>query len=198
MHWNGTKQIDWITGENCCNCHDRQSWKMLASCVHFSWFFWDVLLGALATLGMIATIDIKELIVLLDLFDFIEWNWQNRWNLSILNWSSWQYAWSEGWKVEQEYTIQKSAEIVQHFRTQLSEEKWKWRMTKNCFRYRNIDMSFIDIGWLLGVWVGGILCKGDQRPHVFFIFQIKWNLQIKWIYHIWSNMELLEPNGKVW
>ena len=26
-------------------------------------------------------------------------------------------------------------------------------------------MSFIDIGWMVGVWVGGILCEGDQNPH---------------------------------
>ena len=63
-------------------------------------------------------------------------------------------------------------------------------MTKICFRYRNIDMSFIDIGWMVGVWVGGILCKRDQEPHVFLyisdkngtsklnklaIFDQKWN-----------------------
>ena len=105
--------------------------------------FWEV---ELATLGLRAINDIKdgikikrngnygidgfnkinwsdgtngteELIELLDLFDSIEWNWQNGWNVSILNWSSWQYAWSEGWKVEHEYTIQKSAEIEQHFRS---------------------------------------------------------------------------------
>ena len=35
------------------------------------------------------------------------------------------------------------------------------------FRYRNIDMPFIGIGRMVGVWVGGILCKGDQEPHVF-------------------------------
>ena len=51
-------------------------------------------------------------------------------------------------------------------------------------------MSFIDIGWMLGVWVGGILCKGDQESHVILyisdkngtstldkltIFDQKWN-----------------------
>ena len=59
---------------------------------------------------------------------------------------------------------------MQHFRTQLSQEKWKWRMAKNCFRYRNIDMPFIDIGRMVGVWVGGILCKGDQEPHIVFLY----------------------------
>ena len=63
-------------------------------------------------------------------------------------------------------------------------------MTKICFRYRNIDMPFIDIGWMVGVWVGGILCKGDQESHVILyisdkngtsklnkltIFDQKWN-----------------------
>ena len=58
---------------------------------------------------------------------------------------------------------------------------------KICFRYRSIDISmllyrkqfsffflfflffipFIKIGWLVGVWVGGILYKGDQEPRVF-------------------------------
>ena len=38
MHWNGTKQ-------------------MFASCVNFSWFFWEV---ELATLGLIAINDIKD------------------------------------------------------------------------------------------------------------------------------------------
>ena len=41
-------------------------------------------------------------------------------------------------------------------------------MTKNYFRYRNIDMPFIDIGYMVGVREGGILCKGDQEPYVFF------------------------------
>ena len=63
-------------------------------------------------------------------------------------------------------------------------------MTKSCFRYRNIDMPFIDIGWMVGVWVGGILCKGNQELTVFLyisdkngtsksdkltIFDQKWN-----------------------
>ena len=39
-------------------------------------------------------------------------------------------------------------------------------MTKICFRYRNIDMPFIDLVWMVGVWAGGILCKGDQKLHV--------------------------------
>ena len=39
-------------------------------------------------------------------------------------------------------------------------------MTKICFWYRNIDMPFIDLGWMVGVLVGGILCKGDQELHV--------------------------------
>ena len=56
--------------------------------------------------------------------------------------------------------------------------------------YRNIDMPFNDLWWMVGVWVGGILCKGDQEPHVFLhisdengtsklnkltIFDEKWN-----------------------
>ena len=49
MHLNGTKQIGGITCENCCNCHDRQSWKMFATCVNFSWFFREV---ELAMLGL--------------------------------------------------------------------------------------------------------------------------------------------------
>ena len=51
-------------------------------------------------------------------------------------------------------------------------------------------MPFIDIGWMVGVWVGGILCKGDQESHVILyisdkngtsklnkltIFDQKWN-----------------------
>ena len=51
-------------------------------------------------------------------------------------------------------------------------------------------MPFIDIGRMVGVWVGGILCKRDQEPHVFLyisdkngtsklnklaIFDQKWN-----------------------
>ena len=27
-------------------------------------------------------------------------------------------------------------------------------------------MPFIDIGWTVGVWEGGILCNGDQESHV--------------------------------
>ena len=69
-----------------------------------------------------------------------------------------------------EYTMQKFAEIEQHFQTQLSQEKWKGRM--------------------VGVWVGGILCKGDQESHAILyisdkngtsklnklaIFDQKWN-----------------------
>ena len=47
-------------------------------------------------------------------------------------------------------------------------KSWKVKVKdeKNCFWYRNIDMSYIDIGWMVGVWVGGILCKGDQESHV--------------------------------
>ena len=63
-------------------------------------------------------------------------------------------------------------------------------MTKICFRYRNIDMPFMDVGHMVGVWVGGIICKGDQEPHIFLhisdkngtaklnkltIFDQKWN-----------------------
>ena len=55
------------------------------------------------------------------------------------------------------------------------------------FRDGNNDMPFID---MVGVWVGGILCKGDQEPHVILnisdkngtsklnklaIFDKKWN-----------------------
>ena len=51
-------------------------------------------------------------------------------------------------------------------------------------------MPFIDIGRMVGVWAGGILCKRDQEPHVFLyisdkngtsklnklaIFDQKWN-----------------------
>ena len=60
MHSNGTKQIGGITGENCYKCQDWQSWKMFDSCVNFSWFFWEVWLGELATLGMIVINDIKD------------------------------------------------------------------------------------------------------------------------------------------
>ena len=69
---------------------------------------------------------------------------------------------------------------------------WKVKVKdeKNCFQYRNIEMAFIDIGRMVGVWVGGILCKRDQEPHVFLyisdkngtsklnkltIFDQKWN-----------------------
>ena len=62
---------------------------------------------------------------------------------------------------------------MQHFRTQLSQEKWKWRMAKNCFRYRNIDIPFIDIGRMVGVWMGGILCKQNQKPTVFLYISDK-------------------------
>ena len=63
-------------------------------------------------------------------------------------------------------------------------------MTKICFRYRNIDMPFTDVGRIVGVWAGGILCKGDQESHVILyisdkngtsklnkltIFDQKWN-----------------------
>ena len=63
-------------------------------------------------------------------------------------------------------------------------------MTKICLRYRNIDIPFINIGWMVGVWVGGFLCKGDQEPHIILyisdkngtsklnklaIFDKKWN-----------------------
>ena len=59
MHWNGKKQIGGITVENCCNCHNQQSWKIFAGCVNFSWFFWEIWLGELATLWMIAINDTK-------------------------------------------------------------------------------------------------------------------------------------------
>ena len=57
-------------------------------------------------------------------------------------------------------------------------------------KVKNIYMPFIDIGRMVGVWVGGILCKRDQEPHVFLyisdkngtsklnklaIFDQKWN-----------------------
>ena len=50
---------------------------------------------------------------LVELFDSIEWNLQNGWNVSIL---SWLYAWSKGRKAEHEYTMRKSS-IEQHFQT---------------------------------------------------------------------------------
>ena len=76
MHSNGTKQIGGITGENCYKCQDWQSWKMFYSCVNFSWFFWEVWLGELATLGMIAINDIKDGIKIKRNW----WNCQNWWN----------------------------------------------------------------------------------------------------------------------
>ena len=76
MHWNGTKQIGGITGENCYKCQDWQSWKIFDSCVNFSWFFWEVWLGELATLGMIAINDIKDGIKIKRNW----WNCRNWWN----------------------------------------------------------------------------------------------------------------------
>ena len=70
------KQIGGIACENCCNCHDHQLWKMFASCINFSWFFWEVLLGESATIRMIAISDIKDWIK-------IKRNWsicRNWWN----------------------------------------------------------------------------------------------------------------------
>ena len=63
MHWNGTKQ-------------------MFASCLIFSWFFWEV---ELATLGLIAINDIKDGIKIkrngnygIDYFNQINWSdWTN-------------------------------------------------------------------------------------------------------------------------
>ena len=57
-------------------CQDWQSWKMFDSCVNFSWFFWEVWLGELATLGMIAINDIKDRIQIKRNW----WNCRNSWN----------------------------------------------------------------------------------------------------------------------
>ena len=39
--------------------------------------------------------------------------------------------------------------------------------SKNCVQYRIIDMTFIDIGWFVGVFGLGALCARDHEPHMF-------------------------------
>ena len=65
-----------------------------------------------------------------------------------------------------------------------------WAVPTFYFWYRSIDKSNFVIGRMVGVWVGGILYKRDQEPHVFLyisdkngtsklnklaIFDQKWN-----------------------
>ena len=91
MHWNGTKQ-------------------MFASCVIFSWFFWEV---ELATLGLIAINDIKDGIKIkrngnyqIDGFNQINWSDGTNGTDCVRNDSTAGYVWFHWMKLSERMKCQ--------------------------------------------------------------------------------------------